>query len=366
MKYKRGAVFLLAMLLLFTVIGCSKQAKNNTPVVVTVNDSSIHMDEMMYFIYQIERSGNANEEMYQDFFGKSYWETINDKNITNRELAKSNAMEQAVMMDVFYQKAVQAGYKLSSEEQKKILEDTKVIINGWTNDQKLAMGIYEERLAEIRTKLLLSYKYYQDFLDSLEVDEDVATSAIYEEDYPEYEVEYLYVPTVTFDENYDMIPYSKEEKKTAHDIMLKLSKQAKDVSSLLELLPEEETEIEVEASQVTFLKGDNLFGEKFEKEALTLSNGEVSDSIVEEKDGYYIVKMLNNHAKTSYQNAINQAVEAAKKTAFENAYSKIKSEYKIWIQKEVWDPIQIGTLTYDKADKVSTDYFKNTMELLNR
>ena len=72
----------------------------------------------------------------------------------------------------------------------------------------------------------------------------------------------------------------------------------------------------LESSEVTFIKGDEIFGADFEKAALALSNGEIANSIVEEEDGYYIIKMVNKDSKVSYEDAMNRAVEAGLERCF--------------------------------------------------
>ena len=113
---------------------------------ITVHDSKIHMDELMYYIYQTEMDGNANEETYQAFFGESYWETKDETGTTNRELAKTDVMELAIRNDIFYQRAAKAGYELSDDETKEISKNVETMMTSLTDKQKLAMGITKERL----------------------------------------------------------------------------------------------------------------------------------------------------------------------------------------------------------------------------
>ncbi len=363
MKYKRRIVFALSMLLLFLLTACSKKAKNDTPVVTVVNDSKIHMDEMMYYIYQSEADGNANEEKYQAFFGESYWETKDETGTTNRELAKTETMELAIRNDIFYQKAMEAGYALSKDETQETLKRVETTMEGWTDKQKLVMGITKERLMEILTKLSIANAYEKDFRDTLEVDEATATSTIYEEDYKEYDVLYLYVPTVTFSQDSNMIAYSNKEKQAAYEKAAKLLAKAKQGAEFSDLLMEDDTVEGMETSEVTFIKGDEIFGTDFEKAALALSNGEIANSIVEEEDGYYIIKMVDKDSKESYQDTINRAVEDAWEDAFSKAYEKIKEEYEITIQEKVWDPIEIGTTTYDKNAVPSKEDLEGAFEI---
>ncbi|MFA9462953.1 MAG: peptidylprolyl isomerase [Velocimicrobium sp.] len=362
MKYKRRIGLVLSVVLLFILVGCSKRAKNDTPVVITIDNSKIHMDEMMYYIYQAEVDGNEMEEKYQAFFGESYWDTTDDTGKTNRELEQSNIMEHAIKNDIFYQKACDAGYECSDNEMQEIINDATSLMEEWTDEQKLVMKITKERLIEILTKISIANAYDRDFRETLDVDEATVTSGIYEEDYEEYDVEYLYVPTVTFTQEYDMIPYSKVKKQSAYEQIKKNLEKAKHGINLADLLTEKEQEAGAECSEVTFIAGDEILGSEFEKAALKLSNGQISDSIVEEEDGYYIMKMINNDSKMDYQNAMTSAIENAREKAFSKAYKTIKKEYKIIIQEKIWNSIEIGTITWDENSKVEEKLFNNSYE----
>lgn len=363
---KRRLMICISLLLLFLLSGCSRQAKNTTPVVATVNEEEIHMDEMMYYIYEAELTGNANEEMYQTFFGESYWDMTDDSGTTYRDLAKTETMDKALLYEIFYQRAIQSGYELKEEELAQVREDAKEIYDSLTAKQRDTMEMDEERLAEIFEKIEIVNTYYADFVNGLDVDEAVATSGIYEEDYQEYLVEYLFVPTTYYAENPEdadcddaddcgLIPYSEEDRQAARERIEGYLKKAKedDMKSkeFADLVSEDDDVTEV--SEATFLEGDEIFGAKFEKAALKLKDGEITDQIVEEEDGYYLIRMIDTDSKESYQTAMDNAVETAKDEAFQKAYETIKKEYKTVVMDDIWSPIVIGDITYDKEAATS-------------
>ena len=107
-KKHLGAAALLAVIFLFT--GCG------TNPVVRVGKEKLYLPELMYYVYQAEKDGQVYEEMYQNFFSESYWDTEYKDGKTFREVAKEDAYENAVMYSIFARKAEEAGYSLSEEE----------------------------------------------------------------------------------------------------------------------------------------------------------------------------------------------------------------------------------------------------------
>lgn len=354
---KRKIVAALFLCLAFMAAGCSKNKTQDPPkesaspkpdfdVVLTVNDTDIYMDEMMFYIYQTEEEGNQNEEMYQNFFGESFWDSADEEGVTNRELLKQDTIDSAILYEIFCQKAEESGYELSEEEKADVESDAQGTWELLTDKQKKAMLLTQERLTQVLLKISLAYEYYEDFMDSLPVDRDTAASMITPDEYRQYDVQYLYVPTVHFDENYEMTPYTEDEKEAAYKKIKGFLKKAKKGTEISQLL--EEDDMETEISEVGFMEGDALFGKAFEKAALTLENGEVYKDVVEEEDGYYIIKMVDNNSTESYDMEVEAAIAQAEAEAFETAYKELKKDFEIKINDDVWDPIEIGTLTYDE------------------
>lgn len=328
-----------------SLAACGKE-KEDTEAVLTIGDLSVPRDEVMYYIYEEEAEGNSIESLYQSVFGESYWDAESDEGGTYRELAKERIIERAVKNALFYEKAGEAGYSLTEEEQTAVKKDMDTTWKLLTDKQKKSMDLTEKRLEEILLKISLSDKYSTDFTKSLDVDEEAASSLITPEEYHEYKVAYLYMPTVTYDENYQEIPFSEEEKKAAYEKIKALLLKAQKADELSSLVLDEESGIE--ASDVAFMEGDELLGPVFEKAALALKDGQTTEEIIEESDGYYIIRMIDSNSMESYENAVEEAIATATDEAFNKALEELKESVSIVKNKDFWDPLVIGEVTYDE------------------
>ena len=120
---------------------------------------------------------------------------------------------------------------------------------------------------------------------------------------------------------------SEEERQEAYDTLLAMLPEAMESDDFTELIPEES--LTLEAGTIEFMEGDELFGATFEKEALKLQNGQVADYIVEEEDGYYIIKMVNDNSMESY----NDEVAAMQERLIYEEFQKVYREADVIIAK---------------------------------
>lgn len=310
-----GAFFLLAAMLLFS--GCGE-----TPV-VKVGKEKLYLPELMYYVYQAEKEGQVYEEMYQEFFSESYWDTEYEEGKTFRKVAKEDAFENAVMYSIFTEKAEESGYSLSPEEEADCEKTATEEYAGLSEKQRDAIGLERKEFISLKKKVTLGNKYYDALMESLEVDEEKAVSGIFEEDYIQYDVEYLYAA-----EKKDLKPY------------LQRALDGEDFAGMAEEQPQL-----LEAGSIGFIEGDYSLGEAFEEEALKLSDGEVCEEIVAEEDGYYIIRMIDDNSREGYEAACEQAILNAENEAFKKAYEKIKKGFKIKKYDSEWDSLVIGELT---------------------
>lgn len=314
-KKHLGAAALLAVIVLFT--GCGAEP------VVKVGKEKLYLPEFMYYVYQAEKDGQVYEEMYQNFFSESYWDTEYKDGKTFREVAKEDAYENAVMYSIFEEKAREAGYSLSEEEAADCEKEAVEEYAGLSEKQREAIGLEKKELVSLKKKITLGNKYYDALMESLEVNEEKAVSMILEEEYIQYDVEYLYAS-----EKEALEPYL--ERAIAGEDFAEMAEEQPDV---------------LEAGSIGFMEGDYSLGESFENEALQLSNGETCKGLVAEEDGYYIIRMIDNNSKESYEAACEEAVLNARNEAFREAYEKMKKEVEIKKYDSEWDSLVIGELT---------------------
>lgn len=315
-----GAGVLLGAIFIFT--GCGADP------VVKVGREKINMPELMYYVYEAEKDGKVYEDMYQDFFSTSYWDSEYKDGKTFRETAKEDAYENSIMYTIFENRAKEAGYTLSKEEAAECEKEATEEYAGLSETQRKAIGLERKDFIALKKKIMLANKYYDVLLEGLDVNEEKAVSGIFEEDYIQHDVEYLYAT-----EEVLLKPY------------LKRAQDGEDFAVMAEEMPEE-----LEAGYFGFREGDYSFGETFEKEALALNNGETTDHIIAEEDGYYIIRMVDNASLEAYEAACEEAVLNAQSEAFKAAYEKIKKEYEIKKYASDWDTLVIGDLTTGRAE----------------
>lgn len=185
-KWKRhlGVLFLLGTAFLLTGCGASP--------VVKVGKEKLELPELMYYVYQAEKDGKVYEDMYQEFFSESYWDTEYKDGKTFREVAKEDAYENGIMYTIFEKEARKAGYRLSEEESADCEKTAAEEYAGLSKAQRQAMGLERKEFVELQKKIALGNKYYDALLEGLDINEEKATSRILPEDYIQHDVEYLY------------------------------------------------------------------------------------------------------------------------------------------------------------------------------
>ena len=82
-----------------------------------------------------------------------------------------------------------------------------------------------------------------------------------------------------------------------------------------------------------------------------MKNGAVSD-VIETKDGYFVIKMVNNNDPKAYNNQCESVISQEKNSQFETVYKNtIKAEYTATAQSYWKGRVNIGYLTIDDAQQ---------------
>lgn len=362
----RKLKFLVLMLVLVSsmalVAGCSKKDSKEESsktedgtvdtgikykkddVALTVDGEKLTMEEMLYYIYSYESQIDYMDQMYQYYFNTGYWDMEIEEGKTIRQDAKEQAMDTAIRYEVLYKEAIKKDYSLTDEEIAKIKENSAAVIEQMSEEQLALTGFTEEAVTAIQQKWAVTDKYYQDLIDSFDIDDKAIKEGIDKKQYKEYSTEYILVPTGTTDEEGNVTPFSDDEKKAAKEKIEAIYDKVKESKNLQDGITDGDSDVNY--TDLSFLPNDEneTANKTFMKEAMKLENGEIS-GIVETEEGYYIIKMVDNNATTSYDEAVDTAIQEAEGARFDQEFEKIKENYKIEINNEVWDKVVMGSNT---------------------
>ncbi|HEX3075273.1 MAG TPA: hypothetical protein VHQ24_00240 [Lachnospiraceae bacterium] len=171
LKHKERVGSLVALCLcLILLVGCgsSKKSKAET-LVLSVDDSKVYLNEMMYHVMLSEFRG----ELYASYLGSdNYWDMEYAPGVTMREELKEIAMNDAIKYEILYTMAKNEGYELTSEEEKDCQDKVDSILKNVPKDQLSEDGLTEDILMGIQRKIAICTRYYNDYVTTLGVASD--------------------------------------------------------------------------------------------------------------------------------------------------------------------------------------------------
>lgn len=368
-KVKRGPVFggrdikpivltvLCVAVVLVLCIGVGIQ-QFKPKVVVTVGDTKITMDDMMYPIYEVESQYLPYNEMYESVTGSSVWEaeyqgssTSGLSGVTNSIGLKQEVINSEVQYEIMYQKAVKAKYKLTNAQKKDAKKRAKEALKGLSWLQKLQLNISESKLTDRFEKRLLSESYQNDNKEKINktVDEKKAIKNISKKDYRQYNVQFYYGATSTTDSKGKTKKLSASEKKSLKAKIETIAKKAANGEKFTKLISSKEKSVKFEKSgKIIENQGWNYVSAANLKKIKKMKNGQLSKAIIDDKTGYYVVvKMINNNSTEAYKSACDSAIDSARSEAYQKWYEKEQKGIKTKVNTDVWSDVTIGSVTTD-------------------
>lgn len=349
-------VFVLVIGMIFAT-GCSKKNETSTAgsLVVTVGDDKVYMDEMMYYIYAMEANANQYEQLYQQYYGTSYWDMEVEEGVTVRDQMKTYVLDTAVMYTILYNKAVAEDYKLTEEEKTTAKTNAESLLSQISDEQLKLTGFTTENLIAVQEKLALGERYYNDLIESFDIDDKAITESVSKDDNRQYNTEFLTIPTVTFDAEYKQVPLSDKELTAAKEAMTSALDKAKSGEAFADIAKELTTDsLTVTNNTLNFVKDDGSAEAKYQEAALKLKKDAIAEKIVETDTAYYVIKMLDDNSTESYDAAVTKAITDAENEAFNKKYEEIKKDYTVTENADVWDKIVMGKTTLVEATPAAT------------
>lgn len=322
-------------------------AKDGKEVVNTVN-----MPEAMYDIYQAE----VMPAMYANYGMSFDWTESTENGDTYADTYKKSIMDTLKKREILYMCALKDNITLTDDEKKAVKDEVKSARESLTDKQKKMKGLDEATMTSVFEKNKLGEKYKNVVISGLKIDEEALKKSVSKKDYRQYTLQYYtFAKTETNSKN-----ESKEKDKAvleqAAKDMAELQKKAlkaKDFTK--DLINTKENSTTDEKTGISYATKDlietdtDFLDAKTLKQVKKMKNGQISN-VLETKDAYYVIKMVNNNDPKAYENQCDTVVEQEKETQFNNQYENtIKGQYTAESQSFWKGRVTLGAITYDDS-----------------
>lgn len=334
---------------------CYMQLRPRAVLVVSTTDENgtqkkdtVYMKEAVYSIYQVENQYNQYSSIYQQLYGKTYWEMedVDSKGRNGASAAKKQVMDSLKQREILYMEAQKRGYSLTAEEEKTAENNVADTMKNFTDKQKKLEGLDEKTLKSEFKKNALAEKFRQILIKESGVDEEALKATVNKKDYRQYTLQYYKVSNQeTSGEETKEI--SAEQKQTNLTNMQALQEKAKTAEDFTKLLDDnDKTGIQYQTENLIKkdLKDSTFLNKKLRKQIMEMDNGQISD-IIEGDDGYYLIKMVNNDDSEAYDNQCQSVVNEEETKQFNARYAEFAPNYVTEVQSYWKGRVKLGSYT---------------------
>lgn len=316
--------------------------------------NTVNYKDVVYDIYTTEAQYNSMEQLYQQFYGSSFWEAENvDSDGRNgASAAKKELMDGLKQREILYIEAQKNNITLTDDEKKKVDEEVSEAVKAMSDSQKKIKGLDEDTIRANVEKRTIAQKYKDKVIADLGIDEAALKAKVSKTDYRQYTLQYYTIPKTEDDGNNGTKALSAEQlaknKKAIEDVRNKAAK-AEDFSKNI-ITDKNEDNIDdstkVEYSTHDLIETDTDFLDaKTRKVVKKMKNNEISN-VLETDEAFYVIKMVNNNDTKAYDEQCESVVSEEKESKFNEKYKKdIKPNYTTEVQSYWKGRVTLGGIT---------------------
>ena len=345
---------ILAVIILCAGV-CYMQLRPRAVLVVSTTDENgtqkkdtVYMKEAVYSIYQVENQYNQYSSIYQQLYGKTYWEMedVDSKGRNGASAAKKQVMDSLKQREVLYMEAQKRGYSLTAEEEKTAENNVADTMKNFTDKQKKLEGLDEKTLKSEFKKNALAEKFRQILIKESGVDEEALKATVNKQDYRQYTLQYYKVSNqeTSGEETKEVSAEQKQTNLTNMQALQEKAKTAKDFTKLLDDNDKTGIQYQTENLIKKDLKDSTFLNKKLRKQIMKMDNGQISD-IIEGDDGYYLIKMVNNDDSEAYDNQCQSVVNEEETKQFNARYAEFAPNYVTEVQSYWKGRVKLGSYT---------------------
>lgn len=318
--------------------------ENKTPVYLTtgfdkdevfvIEDRKCLLPEVMIYLLNTQAK-------YEHVYGSEIWNT-KVGGVTMPENIKENVLSEISQIKAMNILAAQSGTVLTDEELELVQNAANDYYASLSSAAVEQTGITKELLYQMYYEYAMAHKLYQEFIKDInpEISDDEARTIT---------VQHIFIKTYTTNDRGEMVDYSEQAKKIAHDKASMILEEARDGEH-------EFSDLVLQYSDGNL--GDYSFGlgetePEFETAAFNLGKDEISD-VIQTKYGYHIIKCITtfNREETDL-NKIRRA-EEEKEQVFSENFDDFAETLTTYFNDELWNEVTV----LDNVDDYTLDFFE--------
>ncbi|MCH5252976.1 MAG: hypothetical protein J1F22_08390 [Lachnospiraceae bacterium] len=317
-------------------------------------ENKVYYKEAMYDIYTTETQYNSYASLYaQMYHSSSYWdaEDVDSAGRTGAQAAKKAVMDGLKQREILYMEALKNDMSLTDEEKKTISESAATAVSNLSDSQKRIAGLDEKTIAGVMEKQALADKYRQSVISSLGIDEEALKKTVSKKDYRQYTLQYYTFAKTEQKDGKEVDKDAATLKKAKSDMKALQKKAASAKDFTKDIITDSDTNNTDDNTGISYSTLDLLeTNEDFADDATrkkikAMKNNAVSD-VLETKDAYYVIKMVNNNDSEAYDNQCQQVVADEQTSQFNTKYkNEIKINYRTEVQSYWRGRVTLGALT---------------------
>ena len=316
-------------------------------------ENKIYYKEAVYDIYTVESQYNSYESLYRQMYKTTYWEAedVDGDGRTGAQAAKKAVMDNIKQREILYLEALKNDMSLTDEEKKTIAQNAAAAVKNLSDSQKKIAGLDESTITQVLEKQALAEKYKQSVINGLGIDEAALKKTVSKKDYRQYTLQYY-----TFDktEQKDGKEVNKDAatlKKAKEDMaaLQKKSAAAKDFTKGIitdSNSDNKDDKTGISYSTLDLLETNKDFADDATRKKIKAMKNNTVSGVLETKDAYYVIKMVNNNDPEAYNNQCEQVVSDEQTSQFNTKYkNEIKTGYTTEVQSYWKGRVKLGALT---------------------
>lgn len=328
----------LLTVIAITVSGCSFENVVLTTgfdrtELMRINDTSTYLPEFMLYLTTVQ---NQYEEIYgADVWNQEYGLESLESRVKDKVIAE---LAQVKVMNLM---AADYGLSFNETETAKIETIATGFFDSLTETEKEKLGLTYEIVLKAYTEYMMARNVYEYIIKDVnpEISDDEARTVT---------IQQIFVKTYNVDSTGKKVPYSDRARKEAKE----------KIEMALELA--KETDASFESVQAKYNEGSETvrtFGRgevepEVEEISFNLSTNEISD-IVENSDGFYIVRCISNFEVEETQLNKVSLLKVQKEQVFEDTYNKYLDSITKSLNTELFNE----TVMLHDPNIVTSDFF---------